>query len=57
MSKYLQKCVKRVMNDLYIKNPDESKVSKKLINDIAFEKFGNLAGIAQQYLFYWKREN
>ena len=49
--------VRRVMNDLYIKNPDENKVSKKLINDIAFEKFGNLAGIAQQYLFYWKREN
>ena len=45
------------MNDLYIKNPDENKVSKKLINDIAFEKFGKLAGIAQQYLFYWKREN
>lgn len=49
--------VRRVMNELYIKNPDENKVSKKLINDIAFEKFGNLAGIAQQYLFYWKREN
>lgn len=49
--------VRRVMNDLYIKNPDENKVSKKLINEIAFEKFGDLAGIAQQYLFYWKREN
>ena len=23
----------------------------------AKEKFGNLAGIAQQYLFYWKRES
>lgn len=49
--------VRRVMNELYIQNPDEKKVSKKLIDDIAFEKFGNLAGIAQQYLFYWKREN
>lgn len=49
--------VRRVMNDLYIKNPEENKVSKKLINEIAFEKFGDLAGIAQQYLFYWKREN
>ncbi|MBP3502363.1 MAG: DNA glycosylase [Clostridia bacterium] len=49
--------VRRVMNELYIKNTDENKVSKKLINDMAFEKFGNLAGIAQQYLFYWKREN
>ena len=49
--------VRRVMNDLYIKKSDEKKVSKNLINQIAFEKFGNLAGIAQQYLFYWKREN
>lgn len=49
--------VRRVMNDLYIKNPEENKVNKNLITKIAFEKFGNLAGIAQQYLFYWKREN
>ena len=49
--------VRRVMNDLYIQNPDENKVSKKLINQIAFEKFGSLAGIALQYLFYWKRES
>ena len=44
--------VRRVMNDLYIKNPDETKVIEK----IAKEKFGNLEGIAQQYLFYWRRE-
>ena len=49
--------VRRVMNDLYIHNPEENRVSKKLINQMAFEKFGDLAGIAQQYLFYWKREN
>lgn len=48
--------VRRVMNDLYIKNPDEAKVSKKQIEKIANEKFGNLAGLAQQYLFYWRRE-
>lgn len=48
--------VRRVMNDLYIKNPDETKVSKKQIEKIAQDKFGNLAGIAQQYLFYWRRE-
>lgn len=47
--------VKRVMNDLYIKNEDETKVSKKQIEKIAIEKFGNLAGLAQQYLFYWRR--
>ena len=48
--------VRRVMNDLYIKNKDETKVSKKQIEKIAQEKFGNIAGLAQQYLFYWRRE-
>ena len=48
--------VRRVMNDLYIQNEDESKVSKKQIEKIARNKFGNLAGLAQQYLFYWRRE-
>lgn len=48
--------VRRVMNDLYIKNEDEKKVSKKQILEIAKNKYGNLAGIAQQYLFYWRRE-
>ena len=48
--------VRRVMNDLYIKNEDEAKVSKKQIEKIAKEKFGDLAGLAQQYLFYWRRE-
>ena len=47
--------VRRVMNDLYIKNEDETKVSKKQIEKIAQEKFGDLAGLAQQYLFYWRR--
>lgn len=48
--------VRRVMNDLYIKQEDETKVSKKQIEKIAEEKFGDLAGLAQQYLFYWRRE-
>lgn len=48
--------VRRVMNDLYIKQQDEAKVSKKQIEKIATEKFGDLAGMAQQYLFYWRRE-
>ena len=48
--------VRRVMNELYIKNPDETKVNKKQIEKIAKEKFGALEGLAQQYLFYWKRE-
>lgn len=49
--------VRRVMNDLYIKEDDEAKVSKKKIEKLAEEKFGSLKGLAQQYLFYWRREN
>ena len=48
--------VRRVMNELYIKNEDETEVNKKEIEQLAREKYGNLAGIAQQYLFFWKRE-
>lgn len=48
--------VRRVINELYIKNGNEEKVNKKEIEQIAKAKYGNLAGIAQQYLFYWKRE-
>ena len=46
--------VRRVMNELYIHNADETKVNKKEIERLAREKFGNLAGLAQQYLFYWR---
>ncbi len=48
--------VRRVINELYIKNENEQKVNKKEIEQFAIQKYGNLAGIAQQYLFYWKRE-
>ena len=48
--------VRRVMNDLYFQKEDETKLSKKQIETLAQEKFGNLAGLAQQYLFYWRRE-
>lgn len=48
--------VRRVMNEIYIKKEDETKVSRNEIEKLAQEKFGNLAGMAQQYLFYWKRE-
>ena len=48
--------VRRVMNDLYIKKEDESKVKKQEIEKIANEMFGELSGIAQQYLFYWRRD-
>ena len=48
--------VRRVINELYIKNEDETKVNKKEIERLAKEKYGNLEGLAQQYLFYWKRD-
>lgn len=47
--------VRRVINELYIHNEDENKVNKKQVYKIAQEKFGNIAGIAQQYLYFWKR--
>ena len=47
--------VRRVMNELYIQNSDETKVNKKEIEVLAKNKFGNLAGIAQQYLFYYRK--
>ncbi len=48
--------VRRVMNDLYIHNENEEKVNKKELKELAESKFSGLSGIAQQYLFYWKRE-
>jgi len=48
--------VRRVMNDLYIHNENEEKVNKNQIKKLAESKFLGLSGIAQQYLFYWKRE-
>ena len=48
--------VRRVMNELYIKNPDEEKVDKAQIRFLAGQKYEKLAGLAQQYLFYWKRD-
>ncbi len=48
--------VRRVMNELYIHEKEENQVKQKQIEKVAHEKFGNFAGLAQQYLFYWKRE-
>ena len=48
--------VRRVMNDLYFKYDDEEKLSKKEIEKFAKENFKDKAGLAQQYLFYWRRE-
>ena len=49
--------VRRVMNDLYIHNENEEKVKPNELQKLAEEKFLGLSGIAQQYLFYWKRES
>ncbi len=49
--------VRRVMNELYIKEEDENKVSKELLQKLAKEKYGDLAGLAQQYLFYQRRSS
>ena len=32
------------------------EIAKREIEKLAMEKYKNLAGLAQQYLFYWKRE-
>ena len=52
--------VKRVMTELYFEgNSKGLKVNpnNKQILEFAQNKFGKLAGLAQQYLFYWRREN
>ena len=51
--------VKRVMTELYFSTkPDEIKVNpnNQKILEFANKKFGSLAGLAQQYLFFWRRE-
>ena len=49
--------VRRVMNELYIGEEDEAKVSKEYLQKLAKEKYGELAGLAQQYLFYHRRSS
>ncbi len=44
--------VRRVMHELYL----PSTTSDKMIRDFAENKFGNLCGYAQQYLFFYARE-
>ena len=47
--------VRRVMNQLYIHNPVETKVNKNQIQKLAREKFWDYAWLAQEYLFYRAR--
>lgn len=46
--------VKRVISELYFSNKEQTP---KVIHEFAEKQYGNLAGLAQQYLFYWRREN
>lgn len=49
--------VKRVMQELYFDSEREDiNLNNKKILEFAEKKFGKLAGLAQQYLFYWRRE-
>jgi len=48
--------VKRVMTELYFENNEKIEPNNKKILEFAESKFGKLAGLAQQYLFYWRRE-
>lgn len=48
----IDRWVKRVIETLYLK----AEANEKTIRDFSQEYFGDLAGIAQQYLFYYARE-
>ena len=48
--------VRRVMTELYFENETKIVPNNKQILNYAEETFGNLSGLAQQYLFYWRRE-
>lgn len=45
--------IKRIMEHCYF----DAETDKETISALAYEKFGELGGFAQQYLFYWAREN
>lgn len=48
--------VRRVMNDIYFNKENEKKVTNEEIINFVKAHYDLYAGIAQQYLFYWKRE-
>lgn len=45
--------VARLMNELYLNGVSE----RKAIEAAAYEYFGEIAGLAQQYLFFYAREH
>ena len=51
--------IERTMNQLYVGAHtcvQTAKMNQREIHELAKEKYSDLAGLAQQYLFYWKRE-
>lgn len=48
--------VRRVMNEIYFNKEDEKQLTNEEIINFINKRYGEYAGIAQQYLFYWKRE-
>ena len=46
--------VKRVISELYFNKKEQTP---NVIHEFAEKQYGNWAGLAQQYLFYWRREN
>lgn len=47
--------VRRVVNDIFFKEDDEKKIKRKDIEDFGNKFFGGCSGLAQEYLFYWRR--
>jgi len=45
--------VRRVISELYFENKEQKP---KQIQRFAQKQYGSLAGVAQQYLFYWRRD-
>lgn len=45
--------VRRVISELYFENKEQQP---KAIQKFAKDYFGDIAGLAQQYLFYWRRD-
>lgn len=46
--------VRRVMSELYFNNEEQKP---QIIKKFAKEQYGEKAGLAQQYLFYWRRDS
>lgn len=46
--------IKRIMEYCYF---DKTEQKREVISDFAFKQYGEYGGFAQQYLFFWAREN